>query len=85
MLLIIMLVCRSYFVRRFFKVFDVESAKHIASFFLDPFVRPAEKRGGAWMGQCASRSSVLGHYPVAYLVCNQAPGIGDQPSLMNFR
>ena len=24
----------------------------MASFFLDPYSRPAEKRGGAWMDQC---------------------------------
>eukprot|EP00980_Cylindrotheca_fusiformis_P029969 scaffold24119_cov93-Cylindrotheca_fusiformis.AAC.1 len=34
---------------RFFKVFDKDTDKHIASFFLDPFSRPENKRGGAWM------------------------------------
>ena len=28
------------------------SGEHIASFFLDPYTRPAEKRGGAWMSVC---------------------------------
>ena len=33
----------------FYKVFDVDSEKHITSFYLDPYSRPADKRGGAWM------------------------------------
>lgn len=33
---------------RFFKIKDKQSGDHIASFFLDPYSRPAEKRGGAW-------------------------------------
>lgn len=32
----------------FFKIFDSASKEHIASFYLDPYSRPAEKRGGAW-------------------------------------
>ena len=32
---------------QFFKVFDVDSEKHIASLYLDPYSRPADKRGGA--------------------------------------
>lgn len=31
---------------RFFKIYDNKSGEHIASFYLDPFSRPAEKRGG---------------------------------------
>ena len=59
----------------------------IAGFYLDPFSRPASKRGGAWMDECLGRkrredgSLVL---PVAYLICNQTPPVGDVPSLMSF-
>lgn len=50
-------------------------------------LRPAEKRGGAWMDVCVGRSTAFGdvRLPVAHLVCNQAPPVGDQPSLMTFR
>ena len=66
---------------RFFRVHD-ESGEEIAAFYLDPYSRPAEKRGGAWMDECIGRAP--GRKPVAYLVCNQAPPVGDQPSLMSF-
>jgi oligopeptidase A len=71
---------------RFFKIFDKESGKHIASFFLDPYSRPADKRGGAWMDVCIGKSEAVNReIPVAYLTCNGSPPVGDQPSLMTFR
>ena len=71
---------------RFFNVKNLDGQK-ISSFYLDPFSRPATKRGGAWMDECLCRNKkerdniVL---PVAYLVCNQTPPIADKPSLMSF-
>ena len=57
----------------------------IASFYLDPYSRPAEKRGGAWMGVCLGRSRALGRAPTAYLTCNGSPPLDDgTPSLMTF-
>ena len=58
----------------------------IASFYLDPYSRPAEKRGGAWMNDCLSRrQSERGlQLPVVHLVCNGTPPVGDTPSLMSF-
>lgn len=70
----------------FFKVYDKESQKHIASFYLDPYSRPADKRGGAWMDVCVGKSEALSRdIPVAYLTCNGSAPIGDTPSLMTFR
>ena len=71
---------------RFYRVHDVSGA-HIASFYLDPFSRPENKRGGAWMDDCLGRRIVDGHLqlPVAHLVCNQTPPHGETPSLMSFR
>ena len=43
---------------RFFDIKDATSGPHIASFFLDPYSRPSEKRGGAWMDSCTGRSKV---------------------------
>jgi oligopeptidase A len=71
---------------RFFKIFDNATGKHIASFFLDPYSRPADKRGGAWMDVCIGKSEAMNRdIPVAYLTCNGSPPVGDQPSLMTFR
>jgi hypothetical protein len=67
---------------RFFTVLDKARQVDIASFFLDPYARPANKRPGAWMNTCQGRSRLLGRLPVAYLVCNGSPPTGDKPSLM---
>jgi len=70
---------------RFFNVYDVDSGEHIASFYLDPYSRPQDKRGGAWMDVCIGKSEALSRsVPVAYLTCNGSPPIGDTPSLMTF-
>ena len=72
---------------RFFRVDDAGSGEPLAAFYLDPYSRPGSKRGGAWMDECLVRSldgagaPVL---PVAYLVCNQSPPVGETPSLMTF-
>ena len=71
---------------RFFHV-RRRGGEPIAAFYLDPYSRPASKRGGAWMDECLGRhrtsdgSLVL---PVAYLICNQTPPVGEAPSLMSF-
>jgi oligopeptidase A len=71
---------------RFFKVYDADSGRHVASFFLDPYSRPEDKRGGAWMDTCVGKSSAVNRdIPVAYLTCNGSPPVGDKPSLMTFR
>ncbi|NJK35412.1 MAG: M3 family metallopeptidase [Oscillatoriales cyanobacterium SM2_2_1] len=74
---------------RYFKLLD-EHQESIASFYLDPYSRPAEKRGGAWMNDCLGRvrrregNDTVVRKPVAYLVCNQSPPVDDKPSLMTF-
>jgi oligopeptidase A len=64
-----------------------ESGEAIAHFYLDPYSRPAEKRGGAWMDDCLGRSKTGNKLqtPVAYLICNQTPPVDGKPSLMTFR
>lgn len=71
---------------RFFHVHD-ESGEHVASFYLDPYSRPENKRGGAWMDECLTRRRIDGRLqvPVAHLVCNSTPPVGDRPALMTFR
>lgn len=70
---------------RYFRVLN-EKSDQIASFYLDPYSRPQDKRGGAWMGGCLSRRRVRGELrlPVVHLCCNGTPPVGDQPSLMSF-
>lgn len=70
----------------FFDVFDSNDEK-IAGFYLDPYSRPENKRGGAWMDTCTDyqNSDQKRDIPVAYLVCNCSRPVGDKPSLMNFR
>ena len=73
---------------RFFRVFDSnKNDAPIAAFYLDPYSRPENKRGGAWMDTCLPRRLVDGRVelPVAHLVCNSTPPIGETPSLMTFR
>lgn len=75
---------------RFYCVKD-SSGSPIAYFYFDPYSRPSEKKGGAWMDEVVSRSRVLSRngatsrLPVAHMVCNQTPPVGDKPSLMTFR
>jgi oligopeptidase A len=74
---------------RYFKISD-KYGNAIAYFYLDPYSRPAEKRGGAWMDACIHRGKVTEkgittvRLPVAYLVCNQTPPVDGKPSLMTF-
>lgn len=72
---------------RYFQVADAEGGEAIAHFYLDPYSRPAEKRGGAWMDECIVRAKDEKgvRLPVAYLVCNQSPPVEGKPSLMTFR
>lgn len=71
---------------RYFKIQN-EAGEECAAFYLDPYSRPENKRGGAWMGDCLGRRKLNGEIqlPVAYLICNSTPPIGDKPSLMTFR
>ncbi len=71
---------------RYFQVLN-GSGDPMAHFYLDPYSRPAEKRGGAWMDDCINRGKLNGQVrlPVAYLVCNQSPPVDGKPSLMTFR
>jgi oligopeptidase A len=71
---------------RYFQIAG-ETGEVIAHFYLDPYSRPAEKRGGAWMDDCIGRAKIGSSLrtPVAYLVCNQTPPVDGKPSLMTFR
>lgn len=67
-----------------------QSGQPIAYFYLDAYIRPGEKRGGAWMANCIDRAKISKNglittrLPVAYLQCNQSPPVDGKPSLMTF-
>ncbi|KAI4314451.1 hypothetical protein L6164_027359 [Bauhinia variegata] len=74
---------------RLFRVKD-SLGNPIAYFYFDPYSRPSEKKQGAWMDEVVGRSRVLSRdgtsarLPIAHMVCNQTPPVGDKPSLMTF-
>jgi len=53
-------------------------------FYLDLYARE-KKQGGAWMDECVSRMRIdnIVQTPVAYLVCNLTPPVGDKPALFD--
>ena len=66
---------------RFFEIH--KDGQQLASFYLDLYARE-KKRGGAWMDVCRTRRNTASglQLPVAYLVCNFTPPVGDQPALL---
>lgn len=67
---------------QFFEVVD-ESGQVRGQFYIDLFARQG-KRSGAWMDDCISRHRTERglQLPVAYLVCNFTPPVGDVPCLL---
>ena len=67
---------------RFFWLQD-DGGQRFAGMYMDLFARN-DKRGGAWMDICLSRRQTkeATQLPMAYLTCNFAPPVGDQPCLM---
>ena len=61
----------------------LRNGQPIARFYLDLYAR-AHKRGGAWMDTCRVRREAQEglQLPVAYLVCNFSPPVGDSPALL---
>lgn len=67
------------------RLFEIrEHGEHVGRFFLDLYAR-ANKRGGAWMdGARDKRRDAEGRLisPVANLVCNFTPPVGERPALL---
>ncbi|MFC3902147.1 oligopeptidase A [Acinetobacter marinus] len=64
------------------KYYEVEEhGQVIGGFYFDLYARE-NKRGGAWMSGFRSkvRDQQLDQKPVAFMVCNFAPPVGDQPA-----
>ncbi len=71
---------------RYYEI-DNEFGEYVAAFYLDAYSRPENKRGGAWMNGCITRSVTTSEtrLPIAHLICNGTPPVGDVPSLLTFR
>jgi oligopeptidase A len=67
---------------QFFDIYD-DSGELRGQFYLDCFARKG-KRSGAWMDECLVRHRTTHglQLPVAYLVCNFTPPVGQTPSLL---
>ncbi|MDC6641704.1 M3 family metallopeptidase, partial [Leclercia adecarboxylata] len=67
------------------RLFEItENGQHVGRFFFDLYARP-NKRGGAWMdGARDKRRTAAGtlQTPVANLVCNFTPPVGERPALL---
>lgn len=59
------------------------SGTRIGGLLMDLYAR-SSKRGGAWMDACRNRARLKGgmQLPVAYVVCNFNPPVGDAPALL---
>ena len=70
---------------RFFRIRDAadDSSAMRGRFYLDAYARDT-KRGGAWMDEVITRQRNENglQTPVAYLVCNFSPPVGDKPALL---
>ncbi|MGD2055892.1 MAG: oligopeptidase A [Gammaproteobacteria bacterium] len=66
---------------RFYRIHDAHGELR-GEFYLDLYAR-SRKRGGAWMDECINRRRAAQELqrPVAYLVCNFSPPLGDDPAL----
>ena len=66
------------------KIYDVlnQNKERIALFYTD-YYRRATKGGGAWMSNWVSQSHLLGKRPIIYNVCNFAPPINGETTLLN--
>ncbi len=70
---------------KFYQVRDADGT-HIASFYFDPYSRPQNKSGGAWMDNCNSRHvNPAGglEIPVCHVVTNFSPPTGDKPAVLD--
>ncbi len=72
---------------RLFHVTDLRG-KLLAGFYFDPYTRPGTKNGGAWVNDFRTRDfetdPATPTLPIAVIVCNQTPPVGDAPATLRF-
>lgn len=62
-----------------------ENGRDVAHFYLDPYVRPGLKQGGAWMNEFGNRIDRLGQKPLALMVLNLKAPDADGKTFMPMR
>ena len=67
---------------RFYRVKD-SFGNPISYFYFDSYSRPYEKLGGAWMIEDA-HDGASAKLPMAHIVCDLTPPVGNKPSLTTF-
>ncbi|EPE1849831.1 peptidyl-dipeptidase Dcp [Cronobacter dublinensis] len=67
---------------RVWEIFDKDGSG-LALFYGDFFARDS-KSGGAWMGNFVEQSTLAGHKPVIYNVCNYQKPAAGQPALISW-
>ncbi|WP_256743604.1 M3 family metallopeptidase, partial [Cronobacter sakazakii] len=67
---------------RVWEIFDKDGSG-LALFYGDFFARDS-KSGGAWMGNFVDQSTLTGHRPVIYNVCNYLKPAAGQPALISW-
>jgi oligopeptidase A len=67
----------------FFRIEDADGTL-LGNLYTDLYARE-QKRGGAWMDECVGRARLgsVNALPVAFLVCNFMPPVGDRPGLLS--
>jgi oligopeptidase A len=67
---------------KFYEIRDHDGSLR-GQFYFDLYARQ-NKRGGAWMDTCQSRMKTerVEQIPVAYMVCNFTPPVGEKPALL---
>ncbi|XP_029042450.2 LOW QUALITY PROTEIN: probable cytosolic oligopeptidase A [Osmia bicornis bicornis] len=76
---------------RFFHVFDLKesSSNPVGSFYLDPYAREDEKvrmsEETGYMVTLQNRSKISDVKPLAALIFNFTPSLGEKPSLLSFK
>lgn len=67
----------------FYDIYD-KTGEHRGSFYMDLYARD-RKNGGAWMDSCMGRRFRADgslQKPVAYVICNFTPPVGEKPALL---
>lgn len=66
---------------RVYSVCAPDTGDVIATVYLDPYARPAEKRAGAWMSPLINRDRQQGRRPACSIACNLPRPTEEAPSL----
>ena len=67
------------------RLFAARRDKKILGYFYCDLYARAHKRGGAWMDENRQRRKLLDgslQLPIAYLICNFSPRVGNKPTLL---